>query len=371
MLTLPDHTFQCPGERYTIARAVHLGRMAALDERCRHCVHRHDVENLPARVVEQLRARWQQTSPELFDDHGACGLVGENFDATTARRLASAFAVLLMKRAGERAPSVVVAGDGRPATADLVAAACDGLRWGGCAVIELPASTAASLLFTQEHYAAQAALLVGNASARPRGVSMRFHGPQGRRLSATNESSGFSLRDLRHHFEQSLNRPARRYGAWRRGSAEQEYLATLRGYFHALRPLAFVLDAASAPLMRYLAQLLANVGCRTISPTLAAKMPSTGYHFAYWVDGDGETCRIHDEAGQLVDPCALQKLLRKPVANSTDPGSRPDAEGDALLKLALLLTLLSQSDRPLSEVVAGGGEERLLHSPADAVHCCS
>lgn len=357
MLTLPDHTYQCPGERYTIARAIHLGRMAALDERCRYCTHRHDVGMLPAQVVAQLQARWQQISPELFDDHGASGLVGESFDATTARRLASAFAVLLVNRIPANSLSVVVAGDGRPATADLVAAACDGLRWGGCEVIELPASTAASLLFTQRHYAASAALLVGNASARPRGVSLRFYGPHARPLSATPEPGGFSLPELRRHFGQNINRPARHYGAWRRGSAEQEYLATLRGYFHALRPLKFVLDAASAPLVRYLSQLLARVGCQTISPTDAVQLPAETCHFACWVDGDGETCRVYDEAGNLIEPAVLQSLFTDLVPGSADPGSGPAAESDALLKLALLLTVLSQSDRPLSEVVAAGRGE--------------
>lgn len=367
VLTFPDHAFQCPGERYTIARAVHLGRLAAQDERCRHCTHRHDVGTLPARVVEQLQARWQQTSPDLFDDHGAAGLVGENFDATTVRRLASAFAVLLINRTPELSPSVVVAGDGRPATAELVAAACDGLRWGGCEVIELPSSTTASLLFTQRNYAAQAALLVGNTSARPRGVSVRFYGPQGRRLCASPVASRLSIRELRRHFEQNINRPTRRYGAWRRGSAEQEYLATLSGYFHALRPLRFVLDSASAPLVRYLSQLLDRVGCRVISPTQAAKMPPGECHFTYWVDGDGETCRVHDEAGELIEPDLLLKLLSNLGASSSDPGGGQAAQGDALLQLALLLTVLSQSDRPLSEVAAaGGGGAWLQHSPASA-----
>src|SRR5688572_9352547 len=124
--------FCCPGEAYSINRAIHLGRMAAFDPRCRRCPHRHDTGSLPQSLVEELGASWKQEPTIFFDDHGIHGVLGEGFDSALARSAAIAFGGLLQEMIDS--PSVVVTGDGRSTTAELVAAASDGLRWSGCSV---------------------------------------------------------------------------------------------------------------------------------------------------------------------------------------------------------------------------------------------
>jgi phosphomannomutase len=406
VIELVENTFRCPGETYTISHAVHLGRLAAFDERCRRCAHRHATGSLPTALVEELRASWARDEPPLFEAEGAAGLVGETLTAQTSRRLAAAFGTMLVESTSPAAsPAMVLAGDGRPAAADLVAAASDGLRWSGCQVIEVPAATAACLVFTQQRASAAGALLIGNAAGTPRTAGLRFFGPGGQPLSANGNDDGLSLAELSCRFEHRLDRPARRYGGWRRGSAEQEYIGSLAGYFHALRPLKFVLETSCAPLRRYLDQLLASVACRGIPPAEAAQLPAGSLHFGFWMDGDGERCQVSDEQGRTLDPHAVLVLLCEYLLSSRAgavvivedntpagavdrleqagarvvcvPASRAAVQSamrrheailgggssgrfwlpsltplpDALHVLALLLGILSQSDRPLSDIV--------------------
>jgi phosphomannomutase len=317
--------YRCPGEAYSIDRAIHLGRLAAFDPRCRRCPHRSDTGSLPVRLMKELQATWQHSSPALFDERGVRGTLGEGLDAALVRQIAVAFGGWLQQTNAD--PSVVVTHDGRSTTAELVAAASDGLRWSGCEVIEVPAATSACLTFTQLQLGADAALLVGNLAGTPRTASIRCFGPGAAPLSAD------AMDQLRSRLDAPPSRPMRRYGGWRRASAESEYLATRSGYFHALRPLNFVLDTSCAPLRRYLQQLLTSVACRAYSPA-----PAKGtMHFSIWIDGDGEACRVYDERG-CEHALGDLPLLETP-------------RGDGLHVLALLLTVLSQSDRPLSSLI--------------------
>jgi phosphomannomutase len=345
LIELEENTFQCPGETYKISRSVHLGRLAAFDERCRNCAHRHDTGSLPAKLVKELQHTWDQQAPPLFEGDRVAGLIGEILNAATTRRLAAAFGTLLLQRSRDAdSVAVVLAGDGRAQVAELVAAASDGLRWSGCQVIELPGASSACLVYAQQRLAAAGGLLVGNAAGTPRTAGLRLFSSGGQPLAAVaGDADDLSLAELRDTFEHSLNRPARRYGGWRRASAEQEYVASLTEYFHALRPLKFLLDTACAPLRRYLDQLLAAVACRAYSPAEVSQSPPGALHFSLWIDGDGERCRVSDEQGRPVDPEALSMLLAQ---RQVAPRS-----GDALHVLALLLVILSQSDRPLSAVV--------------------
>jgi phosphomannomutase len=145
---------------------------------------------------------------------------------------------------------------------------------------------------------------------------------------------------------------------------------------------------------------------------VACEVLAEGAHFGIWIDGDGEVCQLVDERGVRADACAVFMLLAG-YACRQQPGAaivlEPDAGAelqgalerigarvfradatrqavcermeataaaagggpsgrywfsgpppvpDALLSLSLLISLLSQSDRPLSEVLdaarAGG-----------------
>lgn len=400
MQALQEATFLCPGQLHPVPRAIHLGRLAAFDPRCRNCQHRHDTGSLPDATVARLRALWSRESPPLWDDEGAAGLLDEQLDARAAGKLAAAFATVLRRATEKPQPQVTLAGDGRSTTAPLVAAASEALRWAGCRVIELPAATTACLLRAQHELQADGALLIGNAPGAVRTASVRFFGPLGQPVSSAGE--GISLEALQRQSSGNFNRPARRSGGWQRGNAEEQYLQELSGYFHALRPLRFVLDTPCAPLARYLEKLLAHVGCRALPPSQAAGRKAGSLHFYAWIDGDGERLVLRDERGQDVAQEAVLLLLGRQwladhagativVEQDTSPsavkvlearGARIIRGGssraamhhamrqhgaslaggrsgrwwigappapDALHVLAVLLNILSQNDRPFSE----------------------
>ena len=183
--------YRCPGERQAISRAVHLGRMAAFYPPCRRCPHREDAGSLSPRQVEQLAETAARRRPRpLFHDEGAAGVFLDEFTPADARRMAAAFGAVVREETegsnseerrekreeggndgGEQRepsihpssfiphpsailhPSVVLAGDGRPISAELVAAVADGLRWSGCDVIDIGPATAACLAFAIHHIA--------------------------------------------------------------------------------------------------------------------------------------------------------------------------------------------------------------------------
>jgi phosphomannomutase len=348
----------------------------------------------------------------MFDDEGASGLLGEVLNVATVRQIAAAFGSLLMERCGQQQPAIILAGDGRPATAELVAAASDGVRLSGCTIVETPSATAASAMFAQRELGTDGVLLVGNAEGEARAASLRFWEAASRPISEDCSHDSLSLDALIERFEQGPPGPPRHYGGWRRAAAEAAYLATFSDRFHALRPLQFMLDTSCAPLARYLKQLLRNVGCRAVTPNEAAALPENALHFGVWIDGDGERLQLQDECGRTVPSGTVLLLLAHALKEETPElrviveeetpdeaverleqlgaevflsarsrhrmhqamvnrravlGGGPSGRfwfasticlPDALQAASHLLKMLSQSDRPLSEVTAVLTEQR-------------
>jgi hypothetical protein len=203
-------------------------------------------------------------------------------------------------------------------------------------------------------------------------------------------------------------RPKRRGGGRDRFDAEAAYLPTLAGLHHGLRPLVFVLATTCDVLVRYWRSLCAESACRMVRAcreAMARQVVIEGAHFGLWVDGDGEACALVDERGRWVDgealllalcgyvcqtrpgaavvlepgaSAALERAVERigarvvrGAATRQDMGARMEASGaavgggasgrywysgpppasDALMTLSLLVSLLSQSDRPVSEVL--------------------
>ncbi len=392
----------CPGESQPISRAIHLGRLAEFYPACRNCPHRGETGTLSPRRVRQLDNLRQQPTPnELFFEEGVQGLEINQLDPATVNRLATAFAFYLTegRSTREHQTEVVIAFDGRSQAADLLEAAAEGLRSSGCNVVELGPATAPALQLACARLSAGGGLLVGNAPGGARTVSLKFWGPGGEPLSM---STG--LKTIRTLAGRKLSRPGRRSGHSRRIQIDHHYLDTLRSYFHALRPLRIAIDCSCPSVWRYLTQLAPHSACQFIKATATG---GTGAepHAMVWIDGDGEQFRLSDEQGRVVpseqvflllagyqlsqtastrlvveestDEALVEHLVRAGAEVLRSPGSRAamatamQRQGaqlgggtsswiwhpgrtpmpDALRSTCLLLSLLSTSDRPLSEVV--------------------
>ena len=134
----------CPGETYGISRSVHLGRLASFYPACRDCRRRDDTFGLSARHIRQLaEIGCKAQQPPWFYAEGVGKVAINDLSPSPARRIAIEFARRITpgRLATCPAPAVVVASDGRLATAAIVAAIAEGVRWAGCEAIDIePAS---------------------------------------------------------------------------------------------------------------------------------------------------------------------------------------------------------------------------------------
>ncbi len=406
-----DACYQCPGEFRTIDRGTHLGRLATYFPACRHCEHRVDVDQLTtpqsrqwAKILARRDSHWRFTSEGLEADS-----LNDLATAEVGRLAASLGAVVTRDGNGRSTcPTVLVGGGGHWATAPLVAAACGALRLAGCRTADAGALATAPLAAKAEKLKADAALWIGNASGRPHTVALRVWGAAGRPWSTP---GGLDL--LREHFEAGVARPARRGGTLERIDAVTDYHATLHSFYHALRPLRFVVDTTCRPLLTSLDRLLNQAACERLQlePTVPAneiiparsdatfpekRLATIGRqavareaHFGVWIDGAGESCRLVDQTGSLVSEDRLTRLLatylrRQKSDAAVDPMLTVDSDltreatarliesagavcaagaggrywfaenapaPDALLALSLLLAIFSESDRPVSAVL--------------------
>ena len=415
--------YYCPDEPHPISEAIHLGRLASFSPKCRQCPHRDETGTLSSGIVKLLaETRRRAASDSLFGDEGVEGEYLNELSPAQTRQIATAFGAYLALQAAT--PAVVLAGDGRPLTPELTAAACEGLRWSGCRVIELGAATAPSLVFALDHLGADAGLLVGNARGEANTVGIKFWHKAGRPISA-----GSELNAIEALCQQEAERLARGHGELSWFQAEPLYLAELEGHYHALRPLRFVLDTACRPLAGYFRRLAKSVACEMLhcrepasgpaagARSLAERVQAERAHFGVWIDGDGEACRFIDESGAIVTAEQMQLLLARhllaqhgaaavvvehdtsaatverlsamgaKVVSSDSSRDAMDAAlrehqailgggasgrfwhgcrmslADGLRTLSLVLTILSQSDRPFSSVLAESGEMKERKHP--------
>ncbi len=378
---------------------MHLGRLAAFYPACRQCPHRDDTGSLSPRQVEQLAETSQRGQPpSLFHDEGAGGVYLNDLTPAMARDLAAAFGMIVSDEGlgiGDRAleqragftdvlavhhsasiihpsstnPCVLLAGDGRPITAELVAAAGEGLRWSGCDVIDIGPATAACLALAVSHLQAAGGVMVGNPGEEPHRVGLQFWVAGPRPLSA-----GGSLEPLVARYQARVSRPSRSFGVLHRYQADIPYLATLAEHYHALRPLRVAVDSASQPLLEYLAKLTAAVACQII-PCRASqrdwpeKIRAEAAHLAVRVNGDGETCRVFDENGQAVPTDRLLLLLAPDAGSVVLERATPRAVAERLEQKGVHVVLsdprradMAAAMREHRAAFGGGPSGRLWHA---------
>ena len=368
---------------------------------CRGCIYADDHAGFSPRMQSRLaQAQLPIAGVCHWHTEGLGGVCHNQMNPHLARRAGSALGMWLRRTQSD--PQVILGDDGRALAAELVAAACEGLRLTGCDVAMVSPATSASLLWAMHELGSHGALWIGNAVGQVHTVGLRFWGPGGKPMSTPGMLDG-----LRAEYDADFDRPVRRSGQQKRYVVGERYAAGLQLLFHALRPLRVGLRTASRPLWRHLKKLAEPVACefRCYGPDEEVKADS-GLHFTMTIDGDGEVCQLQDERGNEVAGEAFWGLLARywlrarPGAtvvaeNGTDPAliSRIQAAGakvhlsdasseamddtirntgagfaggpsgrywfhsdypspDGLQTLATLLQILSQSDRPLSQVVA-------------------
>jgi phosphomannomutase len=348
MQTSASAIYQCPNESYPISQAVHLGRLTSFYPQCRQCPHSHDTGTLSSGIVSMLdQTRKRPAAGNLFHQEGVSGVYLNELSPAVARRVSAALGLYLARQDEQLQGSVVIAGDGRALSSELVAAASDGLRWAGCRVVDLGAVNSAAVVYAMHHLQAAGGLLVGNAGGEPNTGGIKMWGAAGRPLSA-----GGALEAVQQKCAEGMDRPRRSYGGLGRFQADSLYLSRLEAYFHALRPLRLVLDTSCKPLVGYWQRLSSNVACQAIllreagnertaaRGGLAERVRNEQAHLGIWIDGDGETCRVVDERGLPLSAEQVLILLGRHILNA-HPGATIILEQNALASTAELLSTAS------------------------------
>ncbi len=320
-----ESLYLCPGEEYPIERAVHLGRLSACYPACTGCPRRNETGTISPQHVKRLDgfSREHAAVGLRFHREGVSGVYLNDIDSAVAKRIGRALGMFLdpADRAGAQATnvhSVIVAGDGSAAAAELVAAAADGLHWAGCRTIDVGAATAALLLAAREHHHADGALLVGNANGQLGHIGFTLWGRRGVPCSA-----GGGLDAVQQGFESAVPPLAWPLGAAERAPADERYWNWLAEFYHAMRPLRIVIETCSPVLIEDLNRLTSRVAVELIwqKPSvetsnrrlerIGKRVRQCGAHFGVWIDGNGEALRLVDEQAAPIDTTAILRLLAR------------------------------------------------------------
>jgi phosphomannomutase len=371
--------YRCPGERAPISRAVHLARLSAFYAACRDCEHRNDVGHMPSQLAERIE-RTVRRGPRrsLLTDEGVRGVYLNELTRQDADGYAAAFARVLWKsvdrivsrqprantgRAGQRGPGVVVGHDSRPSSPDLTSCVVRSLRRNGCRVIDVGQVSGPCCWFAVEHLQAAGCIYVSGSRNGPAWNGMDFL-----ERHAIPWSRPGRLDELEECRRQAAARPTRAGGGYRTFGSEEPYMAGLRKHFHALRPLRVCLACGVPRIRRGIEALFDRLPCQLtllhmpvaedrgrVATDVAAGMRSTipreQQHVGIWIDDDGQTCQVFDEAGERLVTAVLAARM---IECLQEEAVRPRLVLDVPLRQALD-GLPNATGLPV-EVVAGTRE---------------
>lgn len=301
--------FQCPGEPAGINRAVHLARLADGYPACRECGHRDDVEGLTERSRKRIPGpRVKKRPADFLADEGVWGELHNGFDSILAGRFAAGFGMLLREEvgSGEAHPCVAAATDGRAVTQRHFARIVEQLRWAGCDVVELGSVPCPALPWAMGETGADGGIYLGNPQGDPHRAGMRLYGRGGRLITGL-----ASLQAVSDRVEEEPARPVRTSGKAEQADVLDSYTSRFSEYFHGLRPLRFGLHVSCRPAGGCVERLLSATACRMVlheseTAVPAGPLPEAAGHFAAAMEDDGQRLRLWDERGR---PVAFETLF--------------------------------------------------------------
>ncbi len=341
--TLSEPQYVCPGEDYSISRAVHLSRLAAFYPKCRDCQHRHDTSQLTSQTVEKIQASVQRAErPTLFTDQGVRGVYLNELTASKAGDIAGAFASLLwdalpltlkaqdappaLRLSKRLGPQVVIGHDDRPSSPDIVTGIAKTLRRMGCQVIDIGLVTRPCFWFAVDHLRASAGIHVTGSGCNPAWTGLDFVAAGAMPIERDHQ-----LEDIAERHAAGYQRPLRQSAGQRTFHALPVYEAGLWKHFHALRPLQVCVGCSNRPVRDLIGRLFQKLACRLIPVSIPVRarnlldaadfdnlrmqqmVRQQGAHFGLLIDDDGQTCAVWDERGELVPNRRLTLLLAETI----------------------------------------------------------
>lgn len=345
-------SYTCPGELYSIPRAIHLARLAAYYHKCRGCEHRRDVGHFTAHEVEppdeqkppdKTVAEVHHTS--LVTEECVRGTYLNELDRNRALLWGEALAAHLWDqqpmiarkkfidtsqivfepdKAATRStqgPIVVVGFDERPSSPAIVSGAVLGLRRMGCPVVDLGQTGMPAMAYCVQSIGAAAGLFVTGAGCDSSATGFEFLSPGGMPFSHDN------LLKLEHSVQTGVGRQTRQIGTHQPHHGQSAYESSLESHFHALRPLRIVCGSPTRLLTRTLDRLFAKLPCSITHVALplrrrdlfdsrdvdlqrvAAAVVEGQHHLGVIIDEDGRHVALITDRGRLVGIREIARIL--------------------------------------------------------------
>lgn len=219
-----------------------------------------------------------------------------------------------------REPLTILVGyDERPSSPDLAIGVVTGCVQAGCCVLDLGLVSRAMWTWAARHLHADGGVLVTGVGREWSWSGCDWLGADQRPLTAT------QLEQILQNSQLDSGRPTRTAGSVAAYPLLDEYVAQLRGAFHALRPLKLVVATASEvighALRRVCVDLPCTLDCATgaewhavhladshIGQRLASRIVETGADVGFWIDADGQRLRVFSSNGE---PQPLPRLARR------------------------------------------------------------
>ncbi|WP_437186600.1 hypothetical protein SH668x_003756 [Planctomicrobium sp. SH668] len=402
----------CPGETRPIGRAVHLARLAAGHRACSQCVHRADIQTLPKHIAQRTASRLSRTTTSFFSANGIRGiyinqLTRRHVSEITERVLQIADEDRAFNsELPYRGPLRVVTGyDSRTMSADLAVGMVYVLQRWGCRIADVGRVSRPAFDSARDQLHPHLGIYLTGGSEPHSWSGLDLIDETGLPWSSPGK-----LDLLREKLASPSSRLSRSQGRYEAVNLQSDYESSLESLLHGIRPLRLVI-AAPDPLVRAsLKRAFDNTSCSVqflagnvsafngidrLQKTLVDVLCDQRVDAGFLIGHDGRECRIFDEGGyELTLPetisllqrglpetdhrvCMLNfdsvsegelahatrlsgteaDLLRHqqeheiPLAVDSSHrfwffGERPAC--DAIQTMARMLTILSQSDRPVS-----------------------
>ncbi len=339
---LPEGTYRCPGETYSISRSVHLARLAAHYPLCRNCPARDEQGLLP--VSFPVAPILENREEEILSEGGVRAVYLNVMHRTRAVEWGRAIGKALSEGAfgGAASPAgttspVVIGHDERVSSPEIAAGLVKGLRQQGLDIADLGFCRKPDLTLAMSSFHGLLAIFITGSGYGPAWTGFDLIGPDGLAWPSTEE-----LRWLSAQSRTGIYAHAKQLGRYS-PLLHFEQDQTLQEEFHALRPLTVVCGSENELLFQRLKRLTEHHPCRLIPLSLPAvhrdlsshtsaslrvleeTVRQEQAHLGCYFAPDGETLTAVDEQGTWLSMQDVTLLLAIELAQEplTAPSQQP------------------------------------------------
>ena len=252
----PSNSRRCPGEKYAISEAVCRGRLQRHFPKCKECKWREapaDSSAAPTDLPVNL--------DDVFKAYDIRGLVGTQIHKTLAWKVGYATARYLLGllgdagRAHPEEHAIAVGHDMRPTSEGLVRATIDGLRAAGVGAIDVGEVETPAIYFAVGSLRTLGGIQVTASHLPVEYNGMKISGP-----GAVPVGLESGLEKIKEIVATLADTDLQPIGPLRSEDISSGYLAHVRKFAGAIRPMKLVVDCSNGMASKWTPSLLRDLG---------------------------------------------------------------------------------------------------------------